>query len=640
MNLQEHQEAALTYFMSNDAARGMLLFHGTGSGKTLTAIAIAEMFKSYREVVVLAPKSLHDNFRKELKRFTNNNVKSQSRYSYISSNASNMIDKLETTIDPLTGSEIKKLKLENKFIIIDEAHNLLVAMSNGSKGATALYDKLMRAKNCKILFLTASGIVNTFYEVIPCLNICKGYIKTEDGDNVTLFPESYEDFIKYFVDEKNLKLKNQNKLRNRMMGLVSYKGNLFERKVDNFHTSLKETIKQDLYPDRLPIVVSLIRMSNIQYSAYEQAREKERLETRQAIIGSNDNGKIILNRYKGGLERITTNPYLFDPESAINGVFGGELQKASNFSKSTSYRIKSRQLSNIYWPEGTKVDYKNIKEYSPKLFKIGSRLERGRKAIIYSNFVRSGIDPTAEYLEHLGYKRYIPHETTEDSISGYYGIYSGDVKPDDRTATLNEYNDTNSPLTVLLISSSGAEGLSSKGTRDVHILEPYWNWERSLQVMARAIRYKSHEHLPEKDRNVQVYIYLAIAPKDVKTTELSTDMNMFTQAAKKYEMNEQMIKLMASVSVECDKFNRGLNFDCYKCVPRTGVPLYLNDLNKDMEYPSPCKNNKQPVNAKEYSLSGNMYYIGDDHKIYQKNNNSYLELIDPDIIEYIKSKVN
>ena len=121
-------------------------------------------------------------------------------------------------------------------------------MVNGSKNATQLYDLLMSARNCKILFLTASGIVNNFYEVIPCLNICKGYIKNEDGINLTLFPENQDQFIKYFVDADKLTLKNVDKLRNRIQGLVSYKGELFDEKVDGFYTMLKKTIKKENYP--------------------------------------------------------------------------------------------------------------------------------------------------------------------------------------------------------------------------------------------------------------------------------------------------------------------------------------------------------------------------------------------------------
>ena len=637
MKLLDHQQAALDYFISSPN-RGMLLLHQTGSGKTLTAIAIAEKLKHYKEVILLAPKSLHDNFKKELKRFASPD--SVNRYRFVSSNASNMIDKLETSTDELTGVDVKSLRLDNKLIILDEAHNLLVGMSNSSKGATALYDMLMAAKNCRILLLTASGIINNIYESVPALNICKGPIRTEDGEWTTLLPESSEDFTRYFVDEKNMQLKNTDKLRNRIHGLVSYTGDLFARDVLSFYEMLHKRIKIENYPDRLPIKVELCEMSNQQYGAYEQAREKERLETRNAIVGSgNKKDPIILHPTvpKGGDSsyKITAGE-MRDAASII----GGELKKSSAFGKSTSYRIRSRQISNVYMPEGVDIN-EDIGTYSPKIEAIGKRIKPGLKTLIYSNFVKAGINPMASYLEHLGYKRYDPSKPMKDqeSIHGYYGIYSGEVSPEDRTATLQAYNETNNPLTILLISSSGSEGISTRGTRQLMICEPYWNYERIIQVIARGIRYRSHEHLPEKERNVQVYLYLAVPPKGVKITEKTTDVFLFTSSAQKYQINQSMIKLMASVSIECSQFNKGLNFDCYKCDPGQS-PLYLNDLNKDMQYKLPCKRDSAPVDVKEIKLNGSLYYVSKDGKqVFSKQDDEYIEIVDKDILNYILAKV-
>lgn len=602
----------------------------------MTAIAIAEHMKYFKEVIVIAPKSLHDNFKRELARYGN---RTQDRYRFVSSNASNMIDKLEVSKDDITGVDIKSLRLDGKLIVIDEAHNLLVGMSNGSKNASALYDMLMAAKNCRIVMLTASGIINTIYEIVPALNICKGPIRTEDGEWTTLLPESSEEFTRYFINEKEMKLKNVDKLRNRINGLVSYKGELFEREVLPFYQMLGTTIKQEHYPDRLPIKVEPIRMSSRQYGAYEQAREKERLETRQAIVGRgwSKGQRIILHAktMKGGAF-----DGLKDHELEYERKCGGELKKTSMFGKSTSYRIKSRQISNVYFPDDDTNINENIAVYAPKIKAIGDKLKPGVKTIIYSNFVKAGIEPMASYLEHIGYKRYTPNGKMEDAIHGYYGIYSGDVPTDDRTATLEEYNKKNSPLTVLLISSSGAEGLSARGTRFVLIMEPYWNIERMLQVMARGIRFRSHEHLPEEERNVQVYIYLAIPPKDVKPNEKSTDAYLFTEAARKYQINQEMIKLMASVSIECPQFNQKHNFECYKCEPRNGVPLFLNDLHKDMKYPLPCKRDTKPIDAKEIKLNGSLYYVTEDKRVFiQLKDDEYNEIFDHDIKSWILGRL-
>lgn len=626
IRLQDHQSAVLEHFVANKNQRGLLAFHGTGSGKTLTAIAISERFKYFKEVLVIAPKSLHDNFKKELDRFTkrknDDTHNTTSRYKYISSNASNMIDKLETNEDELTGLDIKSLhSLDNKFIIIDEAHNVLNAMVNGSKNATALYDMLMEARNCKILFLTASGIVNNFYEVIPCLNICKGYIPNIDGVKLTLFPENKEQFIKYFVDESSATLKNVDKFKNRIQGLVSYKGELFDEHIDGFYQMLKKSISKENYPTRLPLKLELVKMSPLQHSAYINARDKERLESSRSAKSDKkggDDGKWI---------------FLGNPQ---RNRMGGALTSYKGTGTSTSYRIKSRQIGNVFIPDDNSINiFENISLYSPKIEKIAKRIVKGRKAIVYSNFVAAGIEPMAKYLDTLGFTEYNVGMQNTPGPNGQYAIYSGGAKPEDRTNLLNHFNKDDNDLTVLLITSAGAEGISTKGTRDVHIMEPYWNHERILQVMARAIRYKSHEHLPESERNVQVYLYLADYMDGYKSKEMPTDVHLFKGAVQKYEINMQMTKLLASTSIECFKFNKKYNFDCYKCEPKDGSPIYIPDIEKDMQYVSPC----QTLNVKEVSINGELYYVGSDDRIYEKSGNKYLEIVDFDVLNHIRNKL-
>jgi ERCC4-related helicase len=68
-------------------------------------------------------------------------------------------------------------------------------------------------------------------------------------------------------------------------------------------------------------------------------------------------------------------------------------------------------------------------------------------------------------------------------------------------------------INTLLISGAGAEGIDLKGTRNIHITEPHWNEARVDQVIGRGVRFKSHDHLPEKDRSVTVTKYYSTVPK-------------------------------------------------------------------------------------------------------------------------------
>ncbi|KAL6755944.1 hypothetical protein V8C86DRAFT_3098042 [Haematococcus lacustris] len=51
---------------------------------------------------------------------------------------------------------------------------------------------------------------------------------------------------------------------------------------------------------------------------------------------------------------------------------------------------------------------------------------------------------------------------------------------------------------VLLISRSGAEGITTRNVREVHILEPFWHANRVEQVVGRAVRAHSHDADVEK----------------------------------------------------------------------------------------------------------------------------------------------
>ena len=73
---------------------------------------------------------------------------------------------------------------------------------------------------------------------------------------------------------------------------------------------------------------------------------------------------------------------------------------------------------------------------------------------------------------------------------------------------LNDNNYYGEVIKCFMITSSGAEGITLKNTRYVHILEPYWHPVREEQVIGRAVRICSHENLPEKDRNVKVLKYI------------------------------------------------------------------------------------------------------------------------------------
>jgi hypothetical protein len=105
---------------------------------------------------------------------------------------------------------------------------------------------------------------------------------------------------------------------------------------------------------------------------------------------------------------------------------------------------------------------------------------------------------------------------------------------------------------VLLISSAGSESLDLKNTRQIHIMEPFWHESKIYQVIGRAIRFKSHETLPKKDRHVDVYRWISIFPKQIKNP--SADQYLVNISIKKQKLWDKYQQIIVGASIENNFF--------------------------------------------------------------------------------------
>ena len=67
VSLLTHQKIVRDYLNIYSPYRGLLLFHGLGSGKTCSSIAIAEGLKTFKRIIVMTPASLRMNYIEEMK---------------------------------------------------------------------------------------------------------------------------------------------------------------------------------------------------------------------------------------------------------------------------------------------------------------------------------------------------------------------------------------------------------------------------------------------------------------------------------------------------------------------------------------------------------------------------------------------
>jgi superfamily II DNA or RNA helicase len=653
--LFDYQRYIFNYLVFTDA-RGILLYHSVGSGKTLTSISIAEEFRKLgQDIIILSSKSLQNNYKKEIKTYLdlsngdnkiNDTEQIINQYKFVTSNAKNMIQSLD---DKLTSFMTKykskddesTINLENKVIIIDEAHNLFNSIVNGSKIANEFYDIIMNTQKIKLIFLTGTPIINNPFELAVAFNMLYGKINIKSLNSKknyhTILPEYYSDFQKYFVDISSNSLKNEDKFKNRIYGLVSYYGDMYNNVVKTIKDDIKVLKAKENYPDRLPIKIETIEMSLIQNIEYMKARDIEKKETSK-FYGQND-------------------------------IIGSSIVKEKN-AVSTSYRIKSRQLSNIYIPDVQELTLYNFNKYSPKIVSMYNNIKTNHKnqiSLVYSTFLDSGL---LSFIKYLELNNYISYSDNSDSEKLHYAIFSGQQTSEEKENIIkicnSEENKHGELISILLISKSGAEGLDLKNVRSVHIMEPYWNYSLIEQIIARAVRYKSHELLPKEEQNVQTYIYLSDynsdflkkekdkikenmqSTKKIGKIELTTDINIFKNAIKNQELIQQFLKTIASTSIECNFLNKklsngkGINYDCFNCLANN-KQLYYPDIHKDIELSNAClKTNK--VIAEEIIINGEKFYYTIDSesntiKIFKFNNilNAYQLINDTNTSQKIKN---
>lgn len=202
-----------------------------------------------------------------------------------------------------------------------------------------------------------------------------------------------------------------------------------------------------------------------------------------------------------------------------------------------------RQTSNTPRPYIDGMTDEEEDAHTPKIQKAVANLAQMHKenpnfrGVVYSNYIGAGLKPYSRKLTELG----IPHN-----------LFTGETRPEDRARYVNEYNSGKAP--VLLISGAGAEGLDLKGTRAVQLLEPHWNNSRGEQAVGRGIRYKSHAHLPESERNVRVQKYYSVHPKSlmqrigIGKPDSAVERYMDDMSNQKSQVSDEIMKALQEAS--------------------------------------------------------------------------------------------
>lgn len=347
--------------------------------------------------------------------------------------------------------DIENLKKEpHSLIVADEAHRL---RNNDTKRAAALRTLLSSAD--KRLLLSGTINYNQLADAARLVNLAA-------ADKI--LPDTDKEFNATFIGEKQVKPGIIQRWRGVEPGVVQYLKN--KKRLGNALSSYVD------HYDAMDDMQHLFPKSTVRRIQVEMNPEQRKY-------------------YNFVMDEL--------PPSLRLKIEAGLPLSKKEMASFNNFATGVRQVSDSISP------YVGRPTLSPKIYAAaksmvdaakGSKKFRG---VAYSNYLEAGLAPYKKYLESKGV---------------HADMFTGALSKKEKKALVDSYNNTDdSAPRVLLLSSSGGEGLDLKGTRKLQVLEPHFNQSKINQVVGRGIRYKSHEHLPEEERNVDVEHYFTTYPR-------------------------------------------------------------------------------------------------------------------------------
>jgi hypothetical protein len=235
-----------------------------------------------------------------------------------------------------------------------------------------------------------------------------------------------------------------------------------------------------------------------------------------------------------------------------------------------SFFLGSRMISNVAFPNkstgeqgfasfrGQALQIQNISDYSIKFFKIMQKINKAEGPVfVYSNFKElGGIKCFIKFIEAHGWKSYREYGVGKKRYSLWSGDENNKVKDEIKYMFNQPSNEDGSQIKIMIGSPSIKEGVSLLRVQQVHILEPYWNMSRMLQIMGRAVRFCSHKDVRKGKRLVKIYLYLATYPG-----EKTIDQTIWSLAKKKDKLIKMFEMSLKESSFDCELM---INRNSYK----------------------------------------------------------------------------
>ena len=513
------------------------------------------------------------------------------------------------------------------------------------------------------------------------------YITFNKRDNVQIenyksLPDKLEEFNKLFTNSDNT-VKNPELFKKRIMGLTSYFRSAQESLMPSFN------IDKNLH-------ILKIDMHDYQLGVYQDKRDEERTQQKRNAKKAKNPGLydqststyrifsraacnfVFPEEIKRPMPNKSTAKKDIVNEDDIDAIPIEERRKnidieldeeelKEDIDDSYNGRIKAA-LDELRARQDEFLHVDQLERYSPKFLELYNNIVSEKNKglhLIYSQFkTLEGIGIFKLVLEANGFAEFKIKKTAGvyeldiqpgDEGKPMFASYTGDEDTDEKEILrwifnsewdkipvnirqkLEEISSNNyygEIVKVFMITASGAEGITLKNTRFVHIMEPYWHPVRVEQVIGRARRICSHEALEEEHKTVDVYLYLMkFSEEQIKSesklsietknndlskldnkTFFTTDESLWEISSIKEAINRNILFEVKESSIDCNIHNNADNqekLNCFsfgKADPNSfsSNPNYNKESKDDID-----KINKRQVvwKAKKGVLKGRSYAI-------------------------------
>jgi hypothetical protein len=500
--------------------------------------------------------------------------------------------------------------------------------------------------------------------------------------NKKALPDTFENFEGQYIDSVTKKLINVDSLKRRIIGLSSY----FRSAQENLLPRFNKLLGVDYHVVRIPMSdfqFKIYESARKEERKMEKRAKMQKPSTTKDLFEPTSTYRIFsrlfcnftmperplpLKDFKGKkddeteLEEILKQSKKVEERQDVSKEQEGEVEGDEVLDELGGTDYKERLEGAIRFLVENANDYftpEALQTYSPKFLHILENIKDPEYLglhLVYSQFrTAEGIGLFSAVLDKNGFTRF----KLKKNIAGNweidiaeenlgkptYALYTGTETAEEKEIIRNIYNgdweyiptnianelkkiannnNMGEIIKVLMITSSGSEGINLKNTRYVHIMEPYWHPVRSEQVIGRARRICSHKSLPLSLQTVEVFVYLMVLSEaqiksddaiELKRHDLSkatpkvpftSDQYLFEISEIKANLTKQLTDAIKESSFDCYLYSNGncINFGDPTNTKFSYVPDY-SEQQSDIT----LKTNKQKIEwvGKPITLNGVEY---------------------------------